>query len=894
MRACCPSVAARCGLNCRPAMHTTRFALTKIQPPRPRSGMVERSGLEQRLGNALDSARLVLLCTPAGFGKTSLLTRVLASRRDAPLAWVSADEDDDLHRVLDCLCTALEPFDLPWRVAPDAIVGAAGPQRDALRRTADAVLNALAGSEVQGAIVLEDAHRIVDPAVFAWCDLLLERLPAHWVLVVTSRSDPPLALPRLRALGDLAEFRTEDLRFTPDEARALALQHRSSAAIEPLWQRTQGWAAGLRLALNAGSPRAATDRHTFDYLVSEVLDALPAELRLFLLRSSVLPELTATRCASVTGQASAQALLEETEARGLFVSVLDNAETKDSETTLSLHALFRDCLEDRLARECPGELPQLLRRAADTEPDTQRRIGYLLRSGEYALAQAVLEETAPELIGQGAVDSVLRLLEQFPPAWRLQAPALDFIEGTAAWARWRFARMAEAMHRGEAAYRGAGDEPAAQRCLVYHAIALCGQGLIRESARQIAPLLSQTLPDDVQALAELLRTWHVLDDGALAALPDSYARCVDALQRADRPELWSRCQTLPPFVGLPGMATVLQRYVRGAQRHASEAPSTLRAGMLAVQACSLLWQGHYPAALQALEAAEEDQRWLGTPLSVAAFTRTTRALWHAWRGERSEALAAAQGLLNDLDDPLSRDRRAIWRGYYQLFLARIALLVGDVPLLRRLQQRVPLKRGGIEPALLAQQRITLAAHLAWAEQRWDAACSAYQQALVHEAQLQLFGQHIEVRLRLAHACQALGREMQAEQVLQPLLQAVQSDQESAPLMAGVQVLADLSRLGKALPGPLRERLAQWCERAQSLCPSRPGAAPAPAPANNTLSERELEVLQRIAAGDSNKLIARAFDLSPHTVKRHVANVLDKLNLSSRGQAAAWYREHTTP
>jgi LuxR family maltose regulon positive regulatory protein len=877
-------------------MQPTRFALTKIQPPRPRRGLIARPGLEQRLTASMSGARLVLLCTPAGFGKTALLTRALASRAEAlPLAWVSADEDDDLHRVLDCLCMALEPFDLPWRVAPDAIVSGAGPQRDALRRTADAVLNALAGSEAPGLIVLEDAHRIGDPAVFAWCDLLLERLPDHWTVIITSRTDPPLALPRLRALGELAEFRTEDLRFTPDEARALAEAHQPGTSIEPLWERTQGWAAGLRLALNAGGQgtRGAADRHAFDYLVSEVLDALPAELRSFLLRSSVLPELSPRRCAAVTGQANAQALLEDTEARGLFVSVLEGAGANDGETTLALHALFRDCLEDRLARESPGEVPQLLRRAADSEPDTQRRIGYLLRAGEYGLAQAVLEETAPGLIGEGAIDSVLRLLDQFPSAWRQHAAALDFAEGVACWAHWSFARMADAMRRAEKAYRLAGDETAAQRSLAYHAIALCGQGRMEESAQQIGPLLKQAVPDDLLALVRMLQTWHVLDNGAVDTVPATYALCVDALERADRPEVWSRGRTLPPFISLPGMADTLKRFARGARRHVSEQPTSLRAGVLAEQACALLWQGEFPAALHALEAAEEDLRWLGTPLSVAAFTRTTRALWHAWRGEREPALAGAQGLLDDLDDPLSRDRRVVWRGYYQLFQARIALLVGEVGLLRQLQQRVPLQRGTREPALLARQRITLAPHLAWAEKRWADACSGYEQALAHENQLQLFGQHIEVRLRLAHAQLAQGRSAQAVTVLMPLLQTAQGDQECAPLMAGAQVLSDLLRLGAAAPAALHDRLAQWQHRAQSLQSSVPAAVglPAPSPAGDKLSERELEVLKRIAAGDSNKLIARAFDLSPHTVKRHVANVLDKLGLSSRGQAAAWYREH---
>jgi LuxR family maltose regulon positive regulatory protein len=874
-------------------MQSARFALTKIHPPRPRPGLIARTALEQRLAEALDNARLVLLCSPAGFGKTGLLTRALSTLTpDRGVAWVACDEDDDLHRVLDCLCAALEPFDLPWRVEPDAVAAAASPEREALRRTADHVLNALAGSEGRGLIVLDDAHRLSDPAIFAWCDLLLERLPPQWVLVLSSRVDPPLALPRLRARGELAEFRTEDLRLSEDEARSLIHHHAPGLDAGPLWQRTQGWAAGLRLALNAGQPgrpaaRAAADRHAFDYLVSEVLDALPDELRLFLLRSSVLPELTAARCARVTGQAKAAALLEDTETRGLFVSVLEG-----EEPTLKLHDLFRDCLEDRLARERAHELPQLLERAADTEPDALRRVSYLLRGGLWPQALAVLEHEAPRLVGQGAVDGVLRLLEQFPPAWRTQAPALDFIDGIAAWARWSFARMGEAMARGAEGYRRLGDAAGEQRCRVYHTVALCGQGHVQQSSEQLDRLDEHRLPDELKALARLLRTWQLLDSCELDRLPALYASTIDTLEQVDSAELWSRCQTLLPFVSVPGMAPVLARYVRGAKRHLGELPSTLRAATLAIEACTLLWQGQYEPALKALEAAEQDHRWLGNPLSVAAFTRTARALWHAWRGEREPALAAARGLLDDLDDPRSRDRRLLWRGYSQMFLARIALLVGDLDTLRLLHQRVPPQRGPLELKLLAWQRITLGAHVAAADGRWAEACASYEAALEHEGKLAIFGQHIETRLRLAQACLALGRKAQAVQALLPLLQAVQPDQESAPLMAGLPVLTELQALGDALPAPLRERLRQWQLRAQSLRSSVPETATPPLPTDEKLSERELEVLQRIAAGDSNKLIARAFDLSPHTVKRHVANVLDKLGLSSRGQAAAWYRDNT--
>ena len=886
-------------------MQSTRFALTKIQPPKPRPGLIARAALEQRLIGALSEARLVLLCAPAGFGKTGLLTRTLASlAQNQSVAWVACDEDDDLHRVLDCLCAALDPFDLPWRVQPDAVVAGASGEREALRRTADNLLNALAGSEQGGVIVLDDAHRLTDPAVFACFDLLLERLPAHWTIVVSSRIDPPLALPRLLAREELVEFRTEDLRLSEDEVALLVQHHAPGLDPAPLWQRSQGWAAGLRLALNAGAPgrpaaRAVADRHAFDYLVSEVLDALPDELRSFLLRSSVLPELAAQRCAQVTGHANAAALLDETEARGLFVSVLQGNEQGD-EPLLKLHDLFRDCLEDRLARECAPELPQLLERAAATEPDAQRRIGYLLRGGLWAQAQAVLEEQAPRLVGEGAVEGVLRLIEQFPPAWRAQAPGLDFVDGIAAWARWSFSRMAESMLRGAETSRRLGDEAGEQRCRMYHTAALCGQGHVQESAAQLDRLEPLPLNPELRALASLLRTWHVLDNCQVRELPALYAHTVSLLEHADRADLWSRCQTLLPFVNVPGMGEVLQRYLRGARRHLGDQPSTLRAATLAIEACLLLWEGQFENALRALEAAEQDQRWLGTPLSVAAFTRSARALWHAWRGEREDALKASQGLLDDLDDPRSRDRRLLWRGNYQMFHARIALLVGDVETVRLFQQRVPAQRGSLELKLLAYQRMTLGAHVAALDGRWQEARDGYAAALAQEELLMIFGQHIEIRLRLARTELALDHTEAAVQCLLPLAQRVQGDQASAPLMAGPEVLNDLQQLSSALPTDLRRSLAQWQQRALSL---RSHAAPSTAPpvlaagaqrtaAEDKLSERELEVLQRIAAGDSNKLIARAFDLSPHTVKRHVANVLDKLALSSRGQAAAWYREHT--
>src|SRR5690606_31379194 len=120
---------------------------------------------------------------------------------------------------------------------------------------------------------IDDAHRIADATVFEFLDSLLERLPAHWGFVIASRVDPPLALARLRARDELAEFRQQDLRFEHDEVAALVEASGGRGDARELLQRTAGWAAGLRLALNAGHEQSSSrrvDRHVFEYLAAEV------------------------------------------------------------------------------------------------------------------------------------------------------------------------------------------------------------------------------------------------------------------------------------------------------------------------------------------------------------------------------------------------------------------------------------------------------------------------------------------------------------------------------------------------------------------------------------------------------------------------------------------------
>jgi LuxR family transcriptional regulator, maltose regulon positive regulatory protein len=424
------------------------FALAKIQPPRPRAGLVARPTLERALGAALLNNRLTLLQAPAGYGKTAALTRQI---RQLPagcaLAWVSADEDDQLQRFLACLTAALEPHDLPWRVAPDALATLALAERG-LRDVAGELVNALASAEVErGLIVIDDAHRIGDTQVFELLQLVLERLPAHWAVVIASRVEPPLPLARWRGAGELAEFRQYDLRFDETEVAALLADTPGAspaASARELLDRTDGWAAGLRLSLSlrshstaasgAGHSASLTQRHLFDYLAAEVLADMPAALRLFLMHCSVLPELTATRCAQVSGRSDAAQLLEQVERRGLFVSVLDA-----DELTLRLHDLFRDFLEDRLQREQPEELAGLLRRAAAGESDVARALGFLARAGAWDEAAQTIVQHGPRLLTLGG-NGLAQMLAMLPPAQFERWPDLHMLQGIASFVDFDFDR----------------------------------------------------------------------------------------------------------------------------------------------------------------------------------------------------------------------------------------------------------------------------------------------------------------------------------------------------------------------------------------------------------------------------------------------------------------------
>ena len=312
---------------------------TKLHAPKTPPGLVPRTRLTDRLDEEL-GRRLVLVCAPAGSGKTVLLAE-WAGRGRRPVAWLSLDAGDNdparfwRHAVaaLDGLCPGIG-----GRVGP--LLGPPAPP--SFEPLVTALINELTARPEAGEVllVLDDYHVIGAEPVHASVGFLLEHLPPELRLVLASRADPPLALARLRARGQLAELRAAELRFTPEEAAAL-LQHMMAgpgvvlpdADVAVLAERTEGWAAGLQLAgLSlrgqedvAGFVAAFTGSHRYvlDYLAEEVLERQSGQVRAFLLETSVLERLSGALCDAVTGRPGSQALLEQVERAGLFLVPLD-------------------------------------------------------------------------------------------------------------------------------------------------------------------------------------------------------------------------------------------------------------------------------------------------------------------------------------------------------------------------------------------------------------------------------------------------------------------------------------------------------------------------------------------------------------------------------------------
>ncbi|HEY0956357.1 MAG TPA: LuxR C-terminal-related transcriptional regulator, partial [Roseateles sp.] len=691
----------------------------------------------------------------------------------------------------------------------------------------------------------------------------------------------------LRAAGELADLGPVELALGREEveqlARAAGLDESVAASLH---ERCQGWPAGLRLALGMSQGQrlpAAIDRATFDYLAAEVLDRLDAGLRGFLLRTSVLHELDAARCQAMGEGAYVAGWLAEIERLSLFVTVVDLAPH-----TLRLHQLFRDMLQQRLRQEQPDTHRELLERAAMLETDAMRRQNLLLAAGRPERAAELLLADGALLMNQLGAQGLLDLTRRFDSAFADTSPELHRVKALALWVLWEAQQAEWHLSRAEALFEARGDDAGLRASQAHRSILLIAQGRLQEAGALLRDLDPFALSGELRRMSLLGRTWHALESCRFDAVAPLFEALVAELEQSASLEAWYTGSPAPRQISCAGMAAPVDRWYRGALQVLGDRALPFGVNAHMAQAWNLFWQGRLPEARQLLARAESDAAWFGRLIIARNHGQALHAMLDLIAGQHDSALQLMRLRLAE-----HVPGYGLWGEWHAtFFMSRMAAACGNRAALAEGLAR--LARLGADLSDLVMPHRTrpllgLQAQLAALEGRRDEAIAAWRGLLADGESGDLLGQLAEARACLAEALLEQGDRAGAAQVLAPAL----ARREPGGLMWAVPRLLRLAGedWGDLLdPGDLA-RLRGWADVLRPAAQAAQEALPAVA-ADDRLSQREAEVIAQIAAGASNKHIARALDLSPHTVKRHVANILDKLGLNSRGEAAAWWNQRT--
>jgi LuxR family maltose regulon positive regulatory protein len=408
---------------------------TKVHVPAIAGELVHRGTLLDAL-SAGRRRKLTLLSAPAGWGKTTLLAQwALGAGEDQRLGWLSLDRsDNDPVWFWMYVVAALQKVSpgVGTRAVELLAMGA-----DPVQVVLPTLLNDLDTITGPMVLIVDDYHLVVNRAVHEQVAFVIGRMPANLHLVLATRSDPMLPLARLRASGDLVEMRSDDLRFGVIEAGHLLNDvlglDLADADVQLLHQRTEGWAAGLYLAALSLAERrdaaafirtfAGDNRHIVDYLMAEVLDRQPAQMRSFLLRTSVLGRLSGGLCDAMLQTSGSASVLEMIERENLFVVPLDM-----SRRWYRYHHLFGELLRAELQRSEPDLVAGLHRRAAawfEAEGLVDEAVRHLVAAGDIVgSADLIAADWVNEFNG-GGLSTVSGWLDLLPDESVLEDPRLS-------------------------------------------------------------------------------------------------------------------------------------------------------------------------------------------------------------------------------------------------------------------------------------------------------------------------------------------------------------------------------------------------------------------------------------------------------------------------------------
>ncbi len=909
----------------------------KLAGPRVHSKVVPRPHLMARLAAGL-TAPLTLVAAGAGFGKTTSLALWL-QQADLPFAWVTLDtEDNDPGRWLRYLIAALQT--LAPTIGTTTLALLASPQPPPLESLMTMLINDLAALTQPSLLVLDDYQVITTPAIHQALELLIDDLPPQLHLVIATREDPPLRLARQRAHRQLVEIRADDLRLTSDEA-ALFLADVMDLALSPsdvaaMTVRTEGWIAGLQLAALAMRDHMDLDsflasftgghRFVVDYLMEEVITRLPAHLQAFVLQTAILDQLCSPLCDAVLERQKAkgkkqkdgagdadllpsQQVLEELERRNLFLVPLD-----EQRSWYRYHQLFRDALRQRLASSAPPHRVASLHRRASQWFAQQAATGgsayaeaavhHALTAADHAYAAAVIERHAPALVRRGEALTVQGWLAQLPPSVIPNHPRLALIN---AWILGLIGQLDAAEQLLEQALSGSTAAPT--------------QDTVTE-ADLLRVMIARWRGDPIRALELAQRTVGQIapDNLALHALA-TYVLGVAALDHADDTtarQLLTEVATLPVAEALQLTLCTLSR-LSVLSLHRGQLSQALRVSDQAahfisrerdlspLRGLTYLARGEVMCERNDLDAAQQ-QLTTGLELLQRSadhymLVRGAVALARAQQAQGQDAAALATFdyaetwlAQRHIQSPLSHICLAAYR-------TRLWLQQGNLDAAGRWVQTY---KQATNDALETLQQLThIRFDLAVARRAVSEAALQHAAALLEQQEALAAvrgwqGDLIEIRLLQALVFQGQGDQSRALAALSQALSLAEPEgymrlfaDEGAPMEALLRAADQMLRRDSAASPALRSYVRRLLRVFLPTAPDHAESVANRTPSRillEPLTDRERAVLRLLIAGRSNKEIAEELVVTSGTVKRHVSNILRKLQVTSRLAAVAQARD----
>jgi len=843
---------------------------------------------------ALDRAaarKVTIISAPAGSGKTSLL-RAWADRpgRSHRLAVVPVrrDQQDGQQFWLAVLTAVRQTIGATSHAEPPA----ATPDFNG-RAMVDRVLAELTDASGDITLVIDDLHELNCPEALAQLTILLTNLPPHVHAVLATRRDLRLRLHRLRLAGELAEIRAADLRFTERETRELldrAGITLSEAAAALLHQRTEGWAAGLRLAALslAGHPDperfvaefSGNDRTVAEYLIAEMLERMPEEVRQLLLCTSLVDQVNGELADLLTGRTGSEQILLELESANAFVVSLN-----PERTWFRYHHLFADLLRLELRRARPEEVPTLHRRAAAwflRQGRVVEAIRHTQAVGDWPGAARLLADHVFSLMLDGQTQTLQALLRAFPQG--ADHSGLALVHAAVAVVQGRLDETAAHLAVAET-YAQTAPPDRLPRLRV--AIALVKLSLARrrghlagvlELAEFLAAPLTGQSEEDI-ALGNDLRAAALMNLGIVEAwslgVPDGERHLLEGAllaRKIGRPYLEVSCLAEVGFASkFRSFATVrsrCQEAVTLAERHGWGTRPMISPALVTL-ASTMIWTGEFDEGERWLQRTEQALQSDAGP-AMRLLLHLVTGMLHSGRGHHHEALkefSATQHLQSRSGAHTLASQVTGWTLATQ---ARIGM--SDAA--RAALATLPSEQAGSGEIRNARAVIDLA------EGDPDGALDALGDVLDRTAPVIGDITVIEAHLLAGLAHQLLGDQHATNRSVESALALAEPDGLILPFaMTGArQLLEALPRHGTAhaaLLGDILDVVRGSSPPAQERFSSSPA---------EELSPSELRVLRYLPTNLSRPEIAGELSVSVNTVNTHIRNIYAKLGARDRSSA----------